>query len=268
MIATGSARPRPSADDVAKAITAGEIVPWYQPIVDLSTAHVVGVEALARWAQPSVGVEPAAAFVAVVENSDLVVDLDRTIMRQALADLGRWQVVRPDLRLSLNVSGRQLDRDDWLPALQEATGTAGVSPDRVILELTETVRPLRRDVGADLLQQARAVGFEIWLDDFGTGWASLYDLVNLPATGLKIDQCFAQDLGMPAVDAVVRAMAGAAAELGLDVIIEGIGADEQARYAHGLGCGYAQGFLWSPAVPAAELPALLATWPARGRELR
>ena len=259
MIATSSGRPRPSVDDVAKAITADEIVPWYQPIVDLSTAQVVGVEALARWAGPSVAVDPTAAFVAVVENSDLIVDLDRTIMRQALADLGRWSWAGPDFRLSLNVSGRQLDHDDWLSALEHAANTAGVSPDRVILELTETVRPRRRDAGADLLRQARALGFGIWLDDFGTGWASLYDLVNLPATGIKIDQCFARDLGLPAVDAVVRAMAGAAAELGLDVIIEGIGAHEGAHYAQRLGCRYAQGFLWSPAVPAAELPTLLGT---------
>jgi EAL domain-containing protein (putative c-di-GMP-specific phosphodiesterase class I) len=267
MIATSS-EPRPSADDVAKAITAGEIVPWYQPIVDLSTANVVGVEALARWARPYSDVEPTAAFVAVVENSDLIIDLDRTIMRQALTDLGRWQVIRPDLRLSLNISGRQLDRDDWLAALEDAAGRAGVLPAQVVLELTETVRPVRRDAGADLLHQARAVGFGIWLDDFGTGWASLSDLVNLPASGLKIDQRFAQDLGMPAVDAVVRAMAGAAAELGLEVVIEGIGAEEQARYAHGLGCRYAQGFLWSPAVPGAELPALLDPWPIADRELR
>ena len=267
MIATGSARTRPSADDIARAITAGEIVPWYQPIVDLATAQVVGVEALARWARPAVDVEPTAAFVAVVEDSDLIIDLDRTIMRQALADLGQWQVVRPDLRLSLNVSGRQLDRDDWLAALEEGAGAAGVPPDRVVLELTETVRPVRRDAGADLLRQARAAGFGIWLDDFGTGWASLYDLVNLPATGLKIDQCFARDLGMPAVDAVVRAMAGAAAELGLDLVIEGIGADEEARHAQGLGCRHGQGFLWSPAVPARELPALLTAGPPAVGEL-
>ena len=263
MIATSSGIPRPSADDVAEAIGAGEIVPWYQPIVDLTTAQVVGVEALARWVRPSADVEPTAAFVAAVENSDLIVDLDRTIMRQAVADLGRWQADRPDLRLSLNLSGRQVDRDDWLATLEEATGTAGVPPDRVVLELTETVRPARQDAGVGLLRQARAAGFGIWLDDFGTGWASLYDLVNLPATGLKIDQCFARDLGVPAVDAVVRAMAGAAAELGLDLVIEGIAADQQARHAYGLGCRSAQGFLWSPAVPAAALPGLLAGWPTR-----
>ena len=267
MIATGSARRRPSADDVATAITAGEIVPWYQPIVDIATAQVVGVEALARWVRPSVPVEPTAAFVAVVENSDLIIDLDRTVMRQALTDLGQWQLGRPDLRLSLNVSGRQLDRDDWLAALEEGTRTAGVPPDRVVLELTETVRPVRRDGGADLLRQARAAGFGIWLDDFGTGWASLYDLVKLPATGLKIDRCFAQDLGTPAVDAVVRALAGAAAELGLDLVIEVIGADDEAQYARGLGCRYAQGFLWSPAVPAEELRVLLTDGPPPAREL-
>ncbi len=253
-----------SRADVARAITGGEIVPWYQPVVDLATGRVVGVEALARWVRPAEDVEPAAAFVAVIEQDDLVIDLDRTIMRQALSDLGRWPVTGSELRLSLNVSGRQLDHDDWLTTLEAAVEGAGLPPDRIILELTETVRPLRRDAGAELLRQARAAGFGIWLDDFGTGWASLSDLVDLPATGLKIDQRFARDLGLPAVDAVVRAMAGAAAELGLDTVIEGIGAPEQARYASRLGCRYAQGFLWSPAVPAADLPALLTGWPDPG----
>jgi EAL domain-containing protein (putative c-di-GMP-specific phosphodiesterase class I) len=260
-------RPRPSAEDLAEAITSGAIVPWYQPILDLSTGKIVGVEALARWARPPEKTEPTAEFVEVAENSDLIIDLDRAVMRQALADLGRWQTVHPGLRLSLNLSGRHLDRDDWLTALGHAARTAGVSPAHVILELTETLRPDRRDAGAYLLRQARALGFAIWLDDFGTGWASLYDLVHLPVTGLKIDRCFTEELGRPAVDAVVKALVGIADELGLDVIIEGISAKEQASYAHGLGCRYAQGFLWSPAVPAAELPALLADRPTTSRHV-
>ena len=242
---------------LAQAITAGEIVPWYQPIVDLATGRVIGVEALARWSRPGRAVEPTADFIAVAEHSDLIIELDRTIMQQAVADLVSWSAVRPDLRLSLNLSGRQLDSDDWLHGLQYAAAEAGVSPARISVEVTETVRPTRRDVAVDLLRQARAAGFAVWLDDFGTGWASLYDLVHLPASGLKVDRCFADDLGRPAVDAVVRAMAGAAADLGLELIIEGIATSTQARHALELGCHYGQGFLWSPAVPAADLPALL-----------
>lgn len=246
-----------TTEALAHAITAGEIVPWYQPIVNLATQQVVAVEALARWAPAGLPVEPTAAFVAVAEHSDLIIEIDRAVMRQAVADLASWSAVRPDLQLSLNLSGRQLDRDDWLEALQEAAADAGVSPTRIRVELTETVRPTRPDAGADLLRQARAAGFGVWLDDFGTGWASLYDFVHLPASGIKVDRCFARDLGQPVVDAVVRAMAGAAAELGLGLIIEGIATPAQARQALALVCHYAQGFLWSPAVPAAHLPALL-----------
>ena len=246
-----------TTEAIAQAITAGDIVPWYQPIVDLATSRVVAVEALARWVQPGRAVEPTAAFIEMAERSELIVDVDRAIMRQACADLASWSVFRPDLRLSLNLSGRQMDQDDWLEALQDAANTTGIAPARISVELTETVRPTRPDAGVDLLRHARAAGFAVWLDDFGTGWASLYDLVQLPASGLKVDKCFADDLGQPAVDAVVRAMAGAADELGLDLIIEGIATSEQARHAHALGCRYAQGFLWSPAVPAADLPDLL-----------
>jgi EAL domain-containing protein (putative c-di-GMP-specific phosphodiesterase class I) len=246
-----------TTEAIAQAITADEIVPWYQPIVDLATGRVVGVEALARWVRPGHAVEPTAAFIDVAERSDLIIDVDRVIMLQAFADLAAWSRVWPDLRLSLNLSGRQMDRNDWLDALQEAAITTGLAPTRISLELTETLRPTRPDAGVDLLRQARAAGFDIWLDDFGTGWASLHDLVHLPASGLKVDKCFSDDLGQPAVDAIVRAMAGAADELGLDLIIEGIATPEQARHARDLGCHYAQGFLWSPAVPAADLPALL-----------
>jgi EAL domain-containing protein (putative c-di-GMP-specific phosphodiesterase class I) len=246
-----------TTEAIAQAITADEIVPWYQPIVDLSTGAVVGVEALARWVRPGHAVEPTAAFIDVAERSDLIIEVDRAVMQQAFADLAAWSTAWPHLRLSLNLSGRQLDRDDWLDALQEAAATAGVAPARISLELTETLRPARLDKGIDLLRSARAAGFEVWLDDFGTGWASLYDLVHLPASGLKVDKCFSDDLGQPAVDAIVRAMAGAADELGLHLIIEGIATPEQARHARALGCHYAQGFLWSPAVPATDLPALL-----------
>jgi EAL domain-containing protein (putative c-di-GMP-specific phosphodiesterase class I) len=246
-----------TTEAIARAITADEIVPWYQPIVDLATGRVVGVEALARWVIPGRAVEPTAAFIDVAERNDLIIEVDRTIMRQALTDLAAWSSTWPDLRLSLNLSGRQMDRNDWLDALLDAADRSGIAPARISVELTETARPARRDVGVDLLRQARAAGFDLWLDDFGTGWASLYDLVHLPASGLKVDKCFSDDLGRPAVDAIVRAMVGAADELGLDLIIEGIGTPEQARHARALGCHYAQGFLWSPAVPAADLPALL-----------
>jgi EAL domain-containing protein (putative c-di-GMP-specific phosphodiesterase class I) len=246
-----------TTEAIARAITADEIVPWYQPILDLATGRVVGVEALARWVRPGRAVEPTAAFIDVAERTDLIIEVDRAIMQQAFADLASWSLVRPDLRLSVNLSGRQMDTDDWLDALQQAATSTGIAPTRISLELTETVRPTRQDVGVDLLRQARAAGFAVWLDDFGTGWASLYDLVHLPASGLKVDKCFSDDLGQPAVDAIVRAMAGAATELGLDLIIEGIDTSEKARHARDLGCHYAQGFLWSPAVPAADLPALL-----------
>ena len=250
-----------TTEAIAQAIIADEIVPWYQPIVDLGTGQVVGVEALARWVRPGHAVEPTAAFIEVAQRSDLIIDADRAIMQQAFADLAAWSTVRSDLRLSLNLSGRQIDRDDWLDALQEAATMTGIAPVRISVELTETVRPTRRDAGVELLHRARAAGFAIWLDDFGTGWASLHDLVQLPASGLKVDKCFADDLGQPAVDAIVRAMAGACRELGLDLVIEGIATPEQARHARSLGCSYAQGFLWSPAVPATDLPALLTPAP-------
>lgn len=243
------------------AIAAGEILPWYQPIIDLRTERVIGVEALARHRLSSGETLGADSFIPIAERTDLIVQLDLAIIRQALADLGRWHQIDPALRVSLNLSGRHLDHDDWAEVIKTAAQEAGVSADRIDLELTETARPTDMESGRAMVKRVRELGFLIWFDDFGTGWSALQDLLELPVDGIKIDRSFAAVLGNAGEDAIVRALVGGAGELGLKVTIEGVETEEQARLARELGCDHAQGWLWSPAVPADELEALLQQLP-------
>ena len=241
--------------DVGRAIRAGNIAPWYQPVVDLSTGKIVGLEALARRTYPEGRFETPAAFVPIAERSDLIVDLDIAVARTALSDLKQWQLGHPILRMSVNLSGRHLDRADWVAGIVDLAAASGVSPSTVQLEITETSRPVH-SIG-DQVQLARSLGFSLWLDDFGSGWSGLRDLLHLPVDGIKLDQSFAEALGTRVSSVLVRALTTAATELGLKVTIEGIENSEQAALARELGCDYGQGYLWSAPVPAAGVARLL-----------
>ncbi len=238
---------------MARAVRDGEIIPWFQPVVDLRTGDIVGLEALARWQRSDGQVDSPQAFIGVAERSTLILDVDFAVIGQALANLARWHRAMPALRLSLNLSGRHLDRPDWVDRVRGAVEAAGVSPSRVDLELTETARPA--DVGASraAIQNARDAGFRVWLDDFGSGWSTLQELVSLPVDGIKLDRTFVRQLGHRGQEVVIRALISAASEIGLAITIEGIETSEEAALARAVGCDYAQGFLWSPAVPASAV---------------
>lgn len=245
--------------EVSRALAAGELRPWYQPVIDLTTGSVIGVEALVRWHRPGGSVEGPASFLPAAERTDLVLDLDRAVTRQALADLARWHQHRPDFRVGVNLSGRHLDDVRLLRWLDEAIADAGVPAGTVDLEITETARPSDPEKGRELLVQLAQRGFIVWFDDFGSGWSALQDLIRLPVGGIKLDRTFAEQLGTPIDDAVVAALTTAAGQVGLKVTIEGIEEQEQAERARHLGCHFAQGYLWSRPCPAAEITSMIAS---------
>ena len=252
----GDADVDPVALDLVRGLQRGEVVPWYQPVVDLLSGEVVGVEALARWRRAPGVVEQPSLFIPVAERSDLILAVDLAVMKGAFADLATWQATRPGFWASVNLSVRHLARADWPARLLEATAAAGVDPSTVILELTETVAPADRDTSRRSVDALRELGFHVWFDDFGSGWAALSDLTRFLVDGIKIDRSYADQLGTKTGDVVVRALVAAAAELGLSVTIEGIETPAQHARARNLGCHFAQGYLWSRPVP----PAAIARW--------
>ena len=245
-----------ATEDLSRAIDGGEIIPWYQPVLQMTTGDLIGFEALARWQRPTGQIERPGSFIGLAEESGLITRLDLAVMAQAMQDLSRWTELRPDLRMSVNFSGRHLSNPSWADEVHALAQRAGVSPDNVDVELTETARPDNITSGAEQLRRLQELGYAIWLDDFGTGWSELQHLVQLPVDGVKIDRFFAEALGGRA-DAVVRALTKAAEELGLGTTIEGISQPEHATRAIALGCDIAQGFLYSRPLPAAAAEQLV-----------
>lgn len=254
--------PQAQARAVAEAVESGQIIPWYQPQIDLVTGTVVGFEALARWALPDGEVRTPDSFVPIAERSQLIVDLDQSVMRRALLDLDGWHRDRPRLRVSVNLSGRHLDRRAWVSILSGAARESGVDPSLVDLELSETARPGDPRAAAQALQRARDLGFRVLFDDFGSGWSALRDLLRLPVDGVKFDRGFAALLGTRTHDTVVGALARALDDLGLSVTMEGIERPDQAVRARELGCHLGQGYLWARPMPAADVSGYLDGAPA------
>ncbi|UZJ24939.1 EAL domain-containing protein [Rhodococcus antarcticus] len=249
---------------LAAAVDGGEVLPWYQPLVDLHTGAILGFEALARWQHPRLGTVSPASFIPVAEDSDLVIDLDLAVLRRAMHDLAGWRRTRPELRLSVNLSAKHLTAQESVVRLREAAAVAGVPPHQVDLEITETAAVAASSRSVDVLAQLREHGFRVVLDDFGTGWSSLEHLLRLPVDGLKIDRGLTASLGQRNADAVVRAVTGMSRDMGLTTVIEGVESADAACRARALGCTVGQGYLWSAAVPAAHVPALLALEDAPG----
>jgi EAL domain-containing protein (putative c-di-GMP-specific phosphodiesterase class I) len=240
------------------AITAGEIVPWYQPVINLRTGTTIGYEALARWQRAPGLVDPPARFIPLAEDSDLILDLDMAVLRTALQDVARWQRADPKARIAVNLSGRHFDRDGWVASMHQEVLDAGVRPEAVYLELTETEPLSNSKIAHGLIAELRRNGFGLLLDDFGTGWSSLEYLLWIPVNGIKIDRVVSAIIGTPIGDSLVRAVTGLARELGVTTTIEGIETPEQAEAALALGCDFGQGFLWSEPVPAIEVDAWIA----------
>ena len=224
----------------------------YQPQVDLDTGRLVGVEALVRWSEASPG-----EFIPVAEETGLIGPLGAWVLRTATRDLAAWHAQGlTQLTVTVNVSTRQLDDPDFPLVVATALADAGLAPESVCLELTESALMGAAAAALECLRAMKDLGVYVAIDDFGTGHSSLARLRSLPVEVLKVDRSFVDGLGTePEDSAVVAAILSLAHALGLHVIAEGVETPLQAHQLLALGCSVAQGFLWSPAVPAAEIPA-------------
>jgi diguanylate cyclase (GGDEF)-like protein/PAS domain S-box-containing protein len=232
----------------------------YQPRLDLRSGRVSSLEALLRWHHPELGVVAPREFVPVAEETGLIVPIGDWILREACRQIRAWRDAGiGSFRLSVNVSGRQLDHHDgFCKVVGDALRESAVDPGSLEIELTESLLIRGEDAAALTLRDLRAMGVRVSLDDFGTGYSSMNYLSQFPLDTLKIDRCLVRDLGSdPRADAVVRAIIGMSHGLGLQVVAEGVDSPEQERFLRANQCDEVQGFLYAGALPPEEVAGFL-----------
>ena len=234
------------------ALAAGSLALHYQPRVTLPDGRACGAEALLRWHHPKRGNIPPGLFIPIAEGSELISDIGGWVLRQATQEAAGW--AQSPAVVSVNVSARQLRGGLLLRQVAQALEESGLPPERLELELTESMLV---DGSADTLLTLAAIrdlGVGLALDDFGTGYASLAVLKRLPLSTIKLDRAFVRDLPHDAEDsAIVRAVQSIASALKLEVVAEGVETEDQRAFLSGIGCEEAQGYLFGRPAAAEQL---------------
>jgi diguanylate cyclase (GGDEF)-like protein len=244
--------------DLRKALTAGEFELAYQPQIRSSDGELTGMEALLRWNHAARGNVPPAEFIPLAEETGLIVPLGEWVLRRACAEAASWP--RP-IRIAVNLSPAQFKSRGLVATVTGALAAAGLAPTRLELEITEAALLQDDDLTLAMLHQLRALGVRISMDDFGTGYSSLSYLRSFPFDKIKIDRSFIADLDRGRDSAaIIRAVAGLGASLGIETTAEGVETVEQFERVRRDGCTEIQGYYFSPPRPAAEVFALVARW--------
>lgn len=242
------------------ALERGEFTVHYQPLVDISSGAIVGAEALVRWNHPERGLIYPNDFVPVAEENDFIFSLGAWVLKQACMQASEWRKTlgaENPFTISVNVSARQLTHPALVKHVTTALADSGLEPEHLILECTESVL-IRHEDGTRTLTELSELGVRLAIDDFGTGYSSLAYLRSLPATLLKIDKSFVDEiLGGPEDEAVAHAVLRLGNILNKSVIAEGIEDERQRSRLAALGCRFGQGHLFSPAVEADRFTRLL-----------
>jgi diguanylate cyclase (GGDEF)-like protein/PAS domain S-box-containing protein len=243
------------------ALEREELEVHYQPMVALRSGEIVGLEALVRWRHPARGLLDPGQFVEIAEDSGLIEPIGRWVQENACRDALGWHQLRPDERpldVSVNLSARQVTSPDLAESIGEILAATGLDPVHLRLEITESALVEESALAMGSLEALSDLGVGLVLDDFGTGYSSLAYLNRFPFDGLKIDRSFVEALGVEQErTAIVQAIIGMARALSLDVIAEGVENEAQLSELSRLGCDYAQGHLFSRALPAEGIAALL-----------
>ncbi len=250
---------------IRRAIENNEFITYYQPIMSLSKTEVVGAEALVRWQHPEHGLLPPAKFIALAEDTGLIMDISQSVMREACTQVRAWQDRGfGRLRISVNISARYLRQATFLDEVVEILSETRLDPTCVELELTETAIMENTDAAAAVLEQARKLGMKVAIDDFGTGYSSLSYLKQLPIDSVKLDQSFVRGATSDPDDAaLVMAIVTLAHNLKLNVIAEGIETPEQLAFLRLLRCDEGQGFLFGKPTPPEIFESSITTDPKR-----
>ncbi|MEU4624716.1 EAL domain-containing protein [Actinoplanes sp. NPDC023801] len=247
--------------EIEQGLAGEQFVVHYQPVVDLPTQQLIGVEALVRWQHPERGLLGPQHFIDNAEVNGLIVPLGRWVLREACQQLARWQqqsAAAADLKINVNLSARQFQYPDLVDDVREAIEQAGIDARCLTLELTESMLLQDIDAAVEKLRTLRRLGVRLAIDDFGTGYSSLNYLKQLPVDVLKIDRTFITRVATDADDkALVDAVISMGQALRLHTVAEGIETDDQWETLHRLGCDYGQGFLFGRPVAPSFIDTLL-----------
>lgn len=233
--------------DLRNGFKQEELVPFYQPIVDLKTNSIVGFEVLLRWFSPTRGNVSPSIFIPLAESTSLIIPIGEWLLDQALKAIEKVkQETKRDIFLSINVAEKQIQSPEFLSIFKEKIKVSSVKPQQIKLEILE--RSLFEGENAlNLVQDCRDFGLPLVIDDFGTGYANLAYLKNFQFDTLKIDQCFVKDLENNVKDQIIcKTLIDLAHGLSMTTVAEGIEKEEQLHILSSLGCNYGQGYLFSP----------------------
>jgi EAL domain-containing protein (putative c-di-GMP-specific phosphodiesterase class I) len=243
------------------ALSRGEIHPWFQPQAEFTNGKIIGVEALARWRLPDGRMVPPTVFVPMMEAGGLIDELTNLMLVQSCAWWKRWQAKGLDLKISVNVSAQNLTGPEVADRYEAVLREHGLSPEQVVLEITESSVMSDTARGLGMLARLRLKGFGLSVDDFGTGYSSLSQLSQIPFSALKIDRGFVSGAPtQPRKRAMIETSLDLARKLDLKVVAEGVETVDEWQLLAGLGCDYAQGYLISPAVPGEQLSDAILRW--------
>ncbi len=256
------------ATDIARGLDRGEIQAHFLPKVDLRNARVVGVEALARWIHPTRGVIPAGSFMDLIADGGHQRALTEKVLEFSTRAAGDWWRSGLGLQLSLNLFLGPVTANWNLPQLvTDALAASGLPGDALQFEVTEGGLLADPEIAARLLGDLNELGATISIDDFGTGHFSLRQLKRLPLEELKLDRSLISGLDEEENRSIVRSTIHLAHQMGIQVVAEGVESETAWRQLRSMGCERAQGYLIAKPLPAREVPAWLASWNQRAREL-
>jgi diguanylate cyclase (GGDEF)-like protein/PAS domain S-box-containing protein len=245
--------------ELRRAVEHNDFMVYYQPIVQLPSSRICGLEALVRWARPDGHVAAPAEFLPALEETGLIVPLTYQVLREACHQAAAWQqMFSRSLDLSVNISSKLFRRPEFIRQVEEAIADSGLLPGTLRLEIPESVLIDHSDAVDHTFEQLRRLQVAVHLDNFGSGYASLSYLQRYPVDALKLDKSFVARMGTSAQDGVGGAIVRLARELGMGLIAEGVETVAHANQLRALDCPYAQGFLFSEPLTAGDIVALLA----------